>query len=360
MAASTNGSGSTGAPEVATRSRPRRVTTAVTLTDVARSAGVSLATASRVLNGSARTPAEDIASRVRASARELGYVANAQAQALARSATGLVGLVVHDIVDPYFAAITRGAQRYARGRRSQVLLAGAERSEGAELQAVAALVSYRADAIVLAGSRRSRTDKELGTELGRYIDNGGRVVTLGRSTIPGARYLEIGHRAGAADLVSRLIEQGVTRFVVLAGPRGLNTARQRVRGYHDALDAAGLRPLIVVHGDFDREGGFTSALACLDQLRSGGPDRVCVLAVNDVMALGAVAGLRTAGLAVPDDVLVAGFDDIPTLLDFTPGLTTVRLPLDLIGEKAVELALLGDGAESPVIAGETILRESTT
>ena len=332
---------------------------AVTLTDVARDAGVSLATASRVLNGSARTPAADIATRVQASARELGYVANAQAQALARSATGLVGLVVHDIVDPYFAKITRGAQRYARSRRSQVLLAGAERSEGAELQAVAALVSYRADAIILAGSRRARSDKELGTELGRYIANGGRVVTLGASTIPGALFLDIDHRAGAAELVKALIAHGVTRFAVLAGPRGLNTARQRVRGYHDALRAAGLEASAVVHGDFDREGGFASALVCLPQIRAESSDRVCLLAVNDVMALGAVAGLRSVGLAVPDDVLVAGFDDIPTLQDFTPSLTTVRLPLELIGERAVELALAAEDHRPELIKGEILIRDST-
>ena len=138
------------------RARERGANSAVTLIDIARHAGVSLATASRVLNGSARTPAEPIAKRVRTSALELGYVANAQAQALARSATGLVGLVVHDIADPYFSSITRGAQRYAGGHRSQVLLAGAERSESAELEAVAAFVAYRTDGIILAGSRRAR------------------------------------------------------------------------------------------------------------------------------------------------------------------------------------------------------------
>ena len=331
----------------------------MTLTDVARHAGVSLATASRVLNGSARTPAEDIANRVRVSAQELGYVANAQAQALAGSATGLVGLVVHDIVDPYFAMITRGAQRYARARSSQVLLAGADRSEAAELQAVAALVSYRADAIVLAGSRRSRSDQALAAELGRYIENGGRVVTLGPSTIPGAQHVRIAHRRGAANLAGALVERGLNRFAILAGPRGLNTARQRVRGYLDAFVVAGIEPLAIVHGDFNREGGMTSALDCWRQLGPEQPARVCLLAVNDVMALGAIAGLRSLGLSVPDDVLVAGFDDIPTLQDFTPTLTTVRLPLELIGEKAVELALTPGAAAQTEIEGETLVRDST-
>ena len=357
---SNNGSGASRRPR---KGRERGLGSAVTLIDIARHAGVSLATASRVLNGSARTPAEPIAERVRTSARELGYVANAQAQALARSATGLVGLVVHDIADPYFSSITRGAQRYAGGHRSQVLLAGAERNESAELEAVAAFASYRTDAIILAGSRRAHYDDQLAAELDRYMANGGRVVTLGRSDIPGALHLDIRHRAGAADLVRALIDRGVTDFAILGGPPELNTARTRVEGYHDALDAAGLQPVAVLHGDFNREGGFTKAVACWREL-DGRPrpkrrvKRVCFLVVNDVMALGAIAGLRSLGLSVPGDVQVAGFDDIPTLLDFTPALTTVRLPLEQIGEQAVALALAATPDGPVVIEGQTVLRDS--
>ena len=341
------------------RPRERRVGSAVTLTDIASHAGVSLATASRVLNGSARTPAESIARRVREAAHELGYVANAQAQALARSATGLVGLVVHDIADPYFSSITRGAQRAAEGQRSQVLLAGAERNERAELKAVAAFAAYRTDAIILAGSRRSQHDVELATELGRYTANGGRVVTLGPSSIPKARHLDIRHRAGAADLVKALVGRGLTEFAILGGPAELNTARQRVEGYRDALDEAGLKPLSVWYGEFNREGGFATAVQCWEQLDSRRRQgRVCLLVVNDVMALGAIAGLRSLSLSVPADVQVAGFDDIPPLRDFTPALTTVRLPLEEIGAKAVELAL-APTAEDPVhIDGEAVLRDS--
>jgi LacI family transcriptional regulator len=343
----------------ASKPRHRKAPTAVTLTDVARHAGVSLATASRVLNGSSRTPAAHIAEGVRASALHLGYVANAQAQALARSATGLVGLVVHDIVDPYFASITRGAQLYAGRRRSQVLLTGAERSEQTERAAVAALVSYRADAIILAGSRRDRPDPELAADLARYIDNGGRVVTLGPSTIPGARFLKIKHRAAAELLVQALLDHGVTEFAILAGPPELNTARERVDGYHAALRAAGRKPAAVVHSDFNRDGGFASALEVWKKLKRRRASRACVLAVNDVMALGAISGLRSVGLSVPQDMQVAGFDDIPTLQDFTPTLTTVRLPLELIGEKAVELALSNESDEPVVVTGEAVLRDST-
>ena len=121
--------------------------------------------------------------------------------------------------------------------------------------------------------------------------------------------------------------------------------------------------MAVLHGDFNREGGFTKAVACWREL-DGRPrpkrraKRVCFLVVNDVMALGAIAGLRSLGLSVPGDVQAAGFDDIPTLLDFTPALTTVRLPLEQIGEQAVALALAATPDGPLVIEGKTVLRDS--
>ena len=319
-----------------------------------------MATASRVLNGSARTPAESIARRVREAAHELGYVANAQAQALARSATGLVGLVVHDIADPYFSSITRGAQRAAEGQRSQVLLAGAERNERAELKAVAAFAAYRTDAIILAGSRRSQHDVELATELGRYTANGGRVVTLGPSSIPKARHLDIRHRAGAADLVKALVGRGLTEFAILGGPRGAEHRPAACRGLPRCSGRG--RPETA-----GRSGTASSTVRAVSPRRSsagsnstavGRQGRVCLLVVNDVMALGAIAGLRSLGLSVPADAQVAGFDDIPPLRDFTPALTTVRLPLEEIGAKAVELALAATAVDPVHIDGEAVLRDS--
>ncbi len=351
----------------------------VKLTEVARQAGVSLATASRVLNGSARTPAPAIADRVRAAAEDLGYVANAQAQALARSSTGLVGLVVHDIADPYFSAIAHGVQVSALHHRCQVLLAGtditgdAEAAGGAELAAVNAFISYRTDAIILAASRPLDEDPRLSRALGRYINNGGRVVVLGESAIPGAQSLIVANRQGAASLAGALLERGNTRFAILAGPPERNTARHRAEGFREALDAAGVEPLAVVTGSFNRQGGFDAMVECLDVLgiTAGSPPGeeeggggaaagggLCILAANDVMALGAMTALRARGLRVPRDVQVAGFDDIPTLRDHSPGLTTYRLPLEEIGRLAASAALEPLRGTSAAISGEVILRES--
>lgn len=333
---------------------------AVRLVDVAARAGVSLATASRVINGSRRrVPAEAIAARVRIAADELGYVANAQAQALARSTTGLIGIVVHDIADPYFSSIVRGAQRQARDHRGQVLLAGTDRDADAELSAVSAFASYRADAVILAGSRRRRIDPRLSQALQRYVEHGGRVVSFGRAVIPGARVVRIRNREGARELVAALVERGIRDFVILGGPPGLVTAADRVAGFRSGLQAAGLAPLAVVLGEFTREGGHSSALQAWSTLGGPAGAGTCFLAVNDVMAQGAITALRSLGLQVPSDVGVAGFDDIPTLQDYDPPLTTFRLPLQRIGEQAVALAMSLDERSSISIEGAVVVREST-
>ncbi len=346
----------------------------VKLTEVARHAGVSLATASRVLNGSSRTPAAGIAERVKSAAEELGYVANAQAQALARSTTGLVGLVVHDIADPYFSAIAHGVQEAALTSHHQVLLAGTDiagdgGSPGdAELAAVNAFISYRTDAIILAASRLLEEDPRLIKALSQYITNGGRVVTLGASAIPEARVLTVANREGAAALVAALVTQGIRRFVILAGPHERNTARVRVEGFLQGLAGEKIEPLAVVHGAFTSKGGHDATLEYMDSLGdsaavpailthdAGSP--VCILAANDVMALGAMTALRSRGLAIPADVQVAGFDDIPTLRDHSPGLTTYSLPLEEMGRLAAEMALTPAGKQSHSVTGAVVLRES--
>jgi LacI family transcriptional regulator len=338
---------------------------AVTLHDVAVRAGVSQATASRVLNGSSRIPGEGVADRVRAAARELGYVANAQAQALARSSTGLLGLIVHDIADPYFSSIVRGVQVAARAARKQVLLASTDRDFDIERDAVSTFISHRADAIILAGSRQSgHLDRELETEFGRYRSNGGRVVVIGQPLAFGGAVEPENHYA-SGQLAEALVADGHTQFAVIGGPASIRTAVDRRNGFVEALGRHGLTPLVEVPGGFTRDGGHAAArrLAAALQLEPGaGTEPVCVFAVTDVMAIGAIAAWRELGLTVPDDVGIAGFDDIPTLRDHTPSLTTVVLPLEDIGRRAAELALRMDTDCDDLrerFAGTVVLRDST-
>jgi LacI family transcriptional regulator len=338
---------------------------AVTLSDVARRAGVSQPTASRVLNGSTRKPAAHVVEAVRKAAAELGYIPNAQAQALARSATGLLGLLVHDIADPYFSAIASGVQRAAAGQQRQVLLSVTSRSPAQELAAVAAFVAHRTDAIIMVGSRWATPDAadiadQLNSVLTRYKVNGGRLAVVGQP-IPGASAVVPDNRGAAAALADALVAGGLREFVVLGGPDGLVTAADRTAGFCAALAGHGRQPRAVLHDAFTRDGGYAAARRAIAEVLPAAPGPVCFFAVNDVMALGAMTALREAGLSVPRDAQVAGFDDIPTLRDHHPGLTTVRLPLPAMGEQAVALTIGNVAGRLRVrtVSGQVVLREST-
>lgn len=335
----------------------------VRLADVAQAAGVSSATASRVLNGSARVPAEGIAERVRAAAEQLGYFPNAQAQALARSSAGLVGLIVHDIADPYFSSIAHGVQHGLRGSGLRVMLSSTDRDGETELEAVRAFMSYRTDGIVLAGSRGIGGEEELAGALEVYQKNGGKVVIVGQP-LPGTLGLYVDNRGAAAKLVSGLVELGHRRFIILLGDAELKTIQERKAGFFDGLTEAGLEPMAVLSATFTRNGGLEAMTRHLGESAEDlGEGQVCVLAANDVMALGALTAVRRAGLRVPEDVAVAGFDDISTLEDMVPSISTVHLPLSEMGERAGRMLLAADEGESgeiQVVAGEPIFRESTT
>jgi LacI family transcriptional regulator len=337
---------------------------AVTLADVAILAGVSQPTASRVLNGSTRKPAAHVVEAVRKAADELGYIANAQAQALARASSGLLGLVVQDIADPFFSVIAAGVQETADQEHRQLMLAVTARSPERELAAAQTFIAHRADAIVLTGSPWSsrsagRLRTRLRSDLDRYVDSGGRVAVIGKS-LPGAHAVILENRRGAAALGQALTAHGAKDFLVAAGPAQLTTAQDRTAGFIGALGDRGLEPVGVAHSDLTRDGGYAAASELLTVRPRRKGRAPVVFAVTDLMALGVMAAIRDAGLRIPDDVQVAGFDDIPTLRDHTPGLTTVRLPLHDMGRRAATFAL-SQGSElfTHRVFGEVVLRGST-
>ncbi|HTS98691.1 MAG TPA: LacI family DNA-binding transcriptional regulator [Streptosporangiaceae bacterium] len=342
--------------------RPGRPGSRVTLQDVADRAGVSITTASRVVNDGSRRVGAPLARRVREAVAELGYTANLQARAVATGRSSMVGVVVHDIADPYFSSIAAGLIDVADPRQLLVCLASTPANEAAERAQVALMRAQRARAVILIGSR---TDDEaaragLSEEIAAFVGQGGRAVCVGQPLL-GVDTIAPENAAGADALARALAGLGHRRFAVLAGPRGLLTVRDRIEGFRAGLAAwsAGLDPASVVPGPFTRDGGYEAMSAIL---AAGGPLPDCVFAVNDVMAVGALARLRAAGIAVPDDIAVAGFDDISTLRDVTPPLTTVRLPLKRMGEMAASLVLADAQPGRPRVVpvpGEVIMRDST-
>jgi LacI family transcriptional regulator len=333
----------------------------VRLADVAARAGVSLATASRVLNGSVRLVGEPLRGRVLAAADELHYVANAHAQAIARGASNTVGLLVHDIADPYFSTIAVGVTGLAEQRGMVVLLANTRRDPALEIEYLAMLTAQRARAVIVVGSRFAgrSANVALAEEIERFRANGGRVACIGQDRL-GAHTVIPLNSAGARALGHALYDLGHRRFAVLAGPPDLLTARDRLRGLRAGLADRGVAAddVRVINGPFTRDGGYAAAAELAAERRG----ETCVFAVNDVMAVGAIAAFRDARIRVPADLSVAGFDDIATLRDLVPPLTTVRLPLAEMGVAAAELALAPDDSRTHrtvTVRGEVVLRAST-
>ena len=332
-----------------------------TLSDVAVHAGVSVATASRALNGSSRVVNGVLAQRVADSARTLDYRADASAQAMARGRTDVVGLLVTTISDPYFSAIADGVLQVAEARGLTVTIAATHGDPDREADHVAGMRAQRARALVLVGSRVSGHEggrSRLATAIGSFERTGGRVAVVSQRRLP-VDTVVIGNRAGARRLAERLVDLGHRRFGVLAGGQDLLTSRDRVAGFSEGLRAAGgtLAPEHLLHTAFTRDGGHAGAGVVVEQ--GWGVD--CLFAVNDVMAVGAMAALRERGWRVPGRLAVAGFDDIDTLRDVTPSLTTVHLPLVEIGRQALTMALSGTrpGGRTRRVSGEVVLREST-
>lgn len=307
------------------------------LLDVAQTAGVSLATASRALAGRDGVR-PDLAERVRDAATALGYVPNAHARALAGATPAMVGLIVHDVADPYFAEIAKGVLRVADQHDLMVLIHQSERQPETELARIRSLRAHRVGSVVLAGSGYVEPAMEAAAaaELLAFRAAGGRVALVGRHHIPVDAVLPDNH-AGGETIARHLVELGHRRIGIVAGPPELSTVSDRLAGVRDAVASAGLGPstVTVEHDAFSREGGVVATR----RLISRAADVTAIIAITDVMAIGALETLRVAGRSVPGDISLTGFDDVTVAADLAPALTTIRLPMADLGAMALELTL---------------------
>jgi len=332
-----------------------------TLADVARRAGVSTATVSRIINNSPKPVGEALRERVLAAVAELQFVPNANAQQLARADRTAVGVVVHDVSDPYFAEITRGLQRVATEHGRLVIICNSYRDPERELAYVDLLHAHQTAAIVLAGSgyHDAPITARLDRKLRLYEDTGGRVAVIGRHQHAGDAIVPENEHGGwlAADALYRL---GHTTIGVIAGPRHLTTTTDRLTGLRRAAREHGHRLTTrhIEYADFGRDGGMAATSTLLDRV----PGLTAIAALNDSMAIGALACLRARGIDVPGRMSLIGFDDMPISVDVTPALSTVRLPLEEIGVRAMSLVLrspAGDGPQVEHAAATLVLRDST-
>jgi LacI family transcriptional regulator len=308
------------------------------LADISRRAGVSIATASRVLGGSTHPVSEGTRSRVLTAAEELGYRPSELARALVKRTSRIIGVIVGDIVDPYFAEIARGVDDVAAADGYLTMVCNAERRPAAELAHLDVLLDYRAAGVVFAGSgyEDGPESERLAAAVRALQERGSAVVALAARDFACPSVL-VDNRGAAREATEYLLSLGHRRIAFVRGPERLHTSAHRLEGFEAAMAAAGADAAQLA-GGFEYEAGDAAAERLLER---GLPD--AVLAVNDEVAIGLVTGLRSRGVDVPGRVSVAGIDDTrpARLLD----LTSVSLPLHELGATAARVVLGGGGGD---------------
>jgi DNA-binding LacI/PurR family transcriptional regulator len=331
------------------------------ITDVARLAGVSTATVSRVVSSSPYAVSQATRARVLVAAQTLDYVPNALARGLLKSYIPVVGVVVHDITDPYFSEIVRGVEDAAAPGGYLVITCSSDRIAERENSYVRLLRSMRAATLIFAGS--GLDDPAVNEEMRKHVaairGYGAAVVHLSPHAF-GEADVGVDNAGGIASMVAELVRLGHRQIAFLAGPTRLYVAGQRLEGYRRGLAEADIAfdERLVVNSGFNREGGALG----VDTLMAGAASFTGVCCANDLLALGALQRLAELGITVPNDVSVAGFDDIQTAATGAPRLSTVRLPLHEIGRRGFEFAerqLAGARPLREVLPTELVMREST-
>lgn len=302
----------------------------VTIRDVARMAEVSVATVSRVLNSSAVVHPETRA-RVLAAASALRFAPNAAARSLSSRRTHALGVVLPDLYGEFFSELLRGMDQTAQSRGHHLLVSSSHH-EAEGLAAAVRAMRGRVDGIIVMAP-------EIGHEaLAQVLPEGLPVVAInGATPQPNVHSLLVDNFGGARAMTRHLAKLGHRRIGFVAGAERNADAAERERGYRAGLEEAQLHyePALQVRGDFTEEGGFTAARKLLALKKSP----TAIFAANDAMAVGVLSALRDAAVAVPTSIAVAGFDDIPIARFLNPPLTTVRVGIAELGERATELLL---------------------
>jgi LacI family transcriptional regulator len=302
----------------------------VTIKDVAREAGVSVATVSRVWNEAAFVSTAT-RQRVAAVAARLGYSPHGAARSLITRTTHALGVLLPDLYGEFFSEIIRGIDHTAQAAGYHILVSSSHDSKD-EIDAALRSMRGRVDGLIIMSPdlEARRTLQTLQGSFPVVLLNGGAEAKAFDT-------ITIENHEGAREMTRHLIARGHRRIAMVCGPQRNYDAAERLRGYHTALTESGIEheASLVVRGDFSELSGY----GAVSQLLELEPRPTAIFAANDSMAIGALSALREAGLRVPDDVAVAGFDDIPLARYMNPPLSTVHVDISQLGERAAALLL---------------------
>jgi len=336
----------------------------ITLRDVATRCGVSTATVSAVVNG-AEWVSEETRARVQRAVEEMGYRPNQFARSLRTQQGYAVGVIVSDLTNPFFTEVVRSLSHALREDGRAIFLCDSDhRFEVGETNLRMLFDGHIAGLVLIGDSVREET-------LRRYLRRGPSLPTVAIEREYGlddVSCLLVDSERGAFDATWHLLGQGYQRIGMIGGPEqgpGSTTYARtlRLQGYRRALEEAGVRydPALVAEGNFRYAGGEEA----MRRLLAGRERPDAVFAANDMMALGAMSVIRNAGLRVPADVAIVGFDDIPIAALSSPALTTVGMPKTELGRSAATLLMQQlDGARPAaprrVLDAELVVRQSST
>lgn len=328
-----------------------------TIRDVARLANVSVATVSNALNSADRV-SEELRARVHAAVEKLGYAPHPAARSLRKRSSGLLGLVVGDITNPFFSDLFAAVEDAAAASGYLVLLCNSSETVAREEAHLKMLRSQRIDGLILAPTGAVSMNR---AALLAQLEV---PVVLVDRAMDGLGYDAVvldNHRA-AFEATQHLISAGHRRIALINGPDIVRTAADRLRGYREALLTAG----IPFDADLVRDAGFQEAPACraAAELLGGARPPTAIFATNNLMTIGTIRALADVGLRCPEDVSIIGIDDLPWADSVSPRLTAVAQPVREIGETALALVVdriagtrLGPG-EVTVMAPKLIIRRS--
>ncbi|MFD7770447.1 LacI family DNA-binding transcriptional regulator [Streptomyces sp. NPDC059787] len=335
----------------------------VTIRDVAERAGVSVATVSRVLSGKYPTP-PSTRTRVLRAARALDYVANAHARALVGGGRKMVAVVLRQLTSPFYAQVAEGVEAEAASNGWLCLVGATGGDPQREMDFVQLMREEGASVVILVGGVvEDDAYRERVTRYAHALDvAGARLVLCGRRSpdlrLP-ASVVVFDNEAGARAITSHLLSAGHRDIVFLGGLPGNTAVDDRVAGYHAALAAHGLpaEAAHVVNCGLGRAAGYMAMAVLLASER----EFTAVFAGDDVVAGGALRAIADAGLHVPKDISVVGYNDIPAAMDLNPPLTTVRTPAQALGREAVRLAFRDTDEStgtSHVLGTHIVIRDS--
>jgi len=335
----------------------------VTLKEVARKANVSVATASRVINNRpSKIPiSEETKKKVLKAAEKLNYYPNIFARSLRTSKTGIVGVVVSDITDPYFGGIIDGIEKVLNENDYYFLFSSVQNNPRKEELYLTKLRKSHVDGLLILGSTLGFTDNEVR----QLVRSGIPIVVIGRrSPHPNISSVTVNNFAGGFLATEHLIKLGHRDIIHITTTEPRVDGNERMGGYRKAMEKYGLKDKCWIEkGDITAESGY-KVMDNIFKKRSKRP--TAIFTFNDMSAMGVMRRIKDQGLRIPEDIAVVGFDDIPLAIHFDPSLSTVKQPQEKMGRKGADLLMRilrkGDKSsvgENVVLETELIIRRSS-